>query len=102
MSKVFFSNNKVSPVCLQWKKDPMIYYQDRNINDLSTSNNKEVMVNQPEFSKSTKKNSGSGLQELPSAINIPNNNERMIAHPELTKKQRRKSTLRDQDFLWTS
>jgi len=35
----------------------MISHQDRNINDLSTSNNKEVMVTQLQFSKSPKKNS---------------------------------------------
>jgi len=35
----------------------MISHQDRNINDLNTSNNKEVMVTQLQFSKSPKKNS---------------------------------------------
>jgi len=55
--KSFFNKKKVSPICLQWKEDPVISHQDRNINDLSTSNNKEVMVTQLQFSKSPKKNS---------------------------------------------
>ena len=47
VGKIFFNKKKVS--------HPTISYQDRNINDHSTSNNKEGMVSQPKFSKSPKK-----------------------------------------------
>ena len=43
--KSFFNKKGVSPVCSQWEEDPTISHQDSNINDLNTSNNKEVMVN---------------------------------------------------------
>jgi len=96
----FFNKNKVSPVCFKWKEAPTISYQDRNVNDLNTSNNKEVMVNQPKFSKRQKRNLSSGLQELPSAINIQNK-EGTVVHPQLAKKKWENPALRDQDFLWT-
>ena len=56
------------------------------------------MVTEPHFSKSPKKNSGIGLQELPSAISIQNDNERTLGHPQLAKKQRKKPAQTDQDF----
>jgi hypothetical protein len=91
----FFNEKKVSSVCFKWKEDPMISYHDRDANDFNTSNNKEMMVIQPQFSKSPKRNLSTGLQELPSAINIPNNNEGTVAHTQLAKRQREKPALRD-------
>ena len=58
------------------------------------------MVNQPKFSKRQKRNLSSGLQELPSAINIQNK-EGTAVHPQLAKKKWENPALRDQDFLWT-
>jgi len=53
------------------------------------------MVNQPQFSKSPKRNLSTGLQELLSAINKTNNKEGTVAHTQLAKRQREKPTLRD-------
>jgi hypothetical protein len=70
------SNKKrMSPICLQWKEDPTSSYH-----------------------RSPKKNTGSGLQELPSAVNTPNNNEGTVAQPQLAKRQRKKPALRNRDF----
>jgi hypothetical protein len=55
--KSVFNKKKVFSVCLQRKEDPAISHQDRKINYLNTSNNKEVMVSQLQFSNSPKKNS---------------------------------------------
>ena len=80
----------------------MISQHDRNMDDLNTPNNKEVMVTQLQLAKRQKKNSSRGLQELPSAINIPNNKEGMVTHPQLSRRQRKKPALTEQEFLWTS
>jgi hypothetical protein len=91
----FFNKKKELSVCFKWKEDPTISYHDRNTNDLNTSNIREMMVNQPQFSESPKRNLSTGLQDLPSAINIPNNKEGTIAHTQLAKRQREKPALRD-------
>jgi hypothetical protein len=94
--KSFFNQKKVSPICLQWKEDPTISHEGGNIYDLNTSNNKEVIVSQPQLSQSQKKkkkNLGKGSQELLSAINTPSEKEEKDTHPQLAKRKRKKPAL---------